>query len=234
MLEQSLIVPDINGMAVAPRDIALDPALRDKITKNLVRMIHDMPHKGEELLGDILDTLAALQEKNTKLEEMALTDALTGAYNRRHFDKIMQEIDSENVRCERQKTGQHFLMLVDIDDFKFINDTYGHVAGDAALQHVTGILSSMTRATDSVCRYGGDEFVGILRDTTVSGALRKINEIELAINTSFMVWDGQKIPVRASIGSAEIKSDCITADILKRVDAQLYESKKVKDKRRAR
>lgn len=229
-----MIVPGLSGGAAPPRDAALDPALKDKITKNLIRMIQTEPQKGELLLGDILDTLSALQEKNSKLEEIALTDSLTGAYNRRHFDKIMQEIDSERVRHERQKTGLHFLILVDLDDFKFINDTYGHMAGDAALQHVAHILSQMTRATDSICRYGGDEFVGILRDTTVSGAIKKINEIDLAINTSFMVWEDKKIPVRASIGSAELKSDAITADVLKRVDAQMYESKKAKDKRRAR
>ncbi len=235
MLEQSAIVSGLRGgISVPLEDMPLDAAIKDKISKNLVRLIQADPMKGEALLEGLLETLSDLQKKNTKLEEMALTDSLTGAYNRRHFDNIMQEIDSERVRHERKKTGKHYMLLVDLDDFKFINDTYGHAAGDAALQHIAGILSKLTRKTDSICRFGGDEFVGVLYDTTLEGAIRKIDAIDKEINTSFMVWNDVRIPVRASIGSAEMDDNCVSADVLKRVDAQLYESKKAKAKRKAR
>ncbi|MBL8745215.1 MAG: GGDEF domain-containing protein [Phycisphaerae bacterium] len=96
----------------------------------------------------------AVQEQHTSLKTAALTDALTGAWNRRYFDRFMESI----LARAKRKRNDVTLLLFDIDDFKSYNDRYGHAAGDEILREVVRLLGSVIRPTDRVCRIGGDEF----------------------------------------------------------------------------
>lgn len=147
--------------------------------------------------------LAAIAAENTRLHastvKLATTDALTGLQNRRAFE--------DNLKVEHQRAkryGKDFsLLLLDIDHFKKVNDTYGHVAGDAALKTLAFILEQQTRDIDSVARFGGEEFIIILPETGESGALVVAERIRKTVsNTPFTLPDAREIEVTISIGIA--------------------------------
>jgi len=109
-------------------------------------------HKTNILLGTMQKEL---EEKNNILKELSITDRLTGLYNRHKLDKVL---DDEKARCDRydDKFG---VVLLDIDHFKSVNDTYGHQVGDIVLVEIANILKSNIRSTDIVGRWGGEEFL---------------------------------------------------------------------------
>ncbi|MDP3481225.1 MAG: diguanylate cyclase [Desulfoprunum sp.] len=108
-----------------------------------------------------------LEESNKKLQHLSSVDGLTGLFNRRHFDDIFLAEWKSAVRRKKPMS----VIIIDIDNFKAYNDSYGHIAGDICLQQVAkGLLSALHRPIDLVCRYGGEEFTVILPDTDVTGA----------------------------------------------------------------
>ena len=147
--------------------------------------------------------LAAIAAENTRLHsntlKLAKSDALTGLLNRRALE--------ENLKIEQQRAqryGKAFsLLLLDIDHFKKVNDTYGHTAGDAVLKTLALILQQQTRDIDSVARYGGEEFVIVLPETDEPGARVVAERIRKAIaDTPFALPDGHEISETVSIGIA--------------------------------
>jgi diguanylate cyclase (GGDEF)-like protein len=154
---------------------------------------------------------------HAQVVEFSLTDALTGLANRRYFDLFLKNEVSRSLRFGRSLT----LILIDVDHFKEYNDTYGHPAGDAALQQVAACLSADRRTVDIVARIGGDEFVIILPETDSVGAL----EVTRKIRTRFEKISGFKRPVSLSIGLTSGVG--IDADsMLAQSDEALYESKR--------
>lgn len=114
----------------------------------------------------ILRLEAELAHRNAQLEKLALIDALTGVLNRRAFDERL----AKQIEIAKRHDRPFALAMVDLDHFKFYNDTFGHAAGDWALQRVAEVLKRQVRGTDEVFRYGGEEFVCLLPDTAVEGA----------------------------------------------------------------
>jgi diguanylate cyclase (GGDEF)-like protein len=154
---------------------------------------------------------------HAQVVELSLTDALTGLANRRYFDLFLKNEVSRGHRFGRSLT----LILIDLDYFKDYNDTYGHLAGDAALQQVAACLASERRTVDIVARLGGDEFAIILPETEIAGAL----EVTRKITTRFEKISGFKRPVSLSIGLTSGVG--IDADLmLTQADEALYESKR--------
>ncbi len=133
-----------------------------------------------------------------KLYETSVRDALTGLYNRRHLDERMESEFAYAVR-HRQALS---LLVLDIDHFKKVNDTYGHAAGDAVLRAVSGFVVSAVRTEDVVGRYGGEEIVILLRGIGASGAEILAQRIRAGIEKSPVEYEGQIIGVTASIGVA--------------------------------
>ena len=108
------------------------------------------------------DMVARLRESREQLERLSVTDSLTGLYNRRH---LMERLRNETSRARR--TGRPFaVLMLDLDHFKEYNDTHGHLGGDEVLTRVAAVLLASTRQVDCVSRYGGEEFLLLLPDTT--------------------------------------------------------------------
>jgi diguanylate cyclase (GGDEF)-like protein len=133
-----------------------------------------------------------------KLYETSVRDALTGLYNRRHLDERMETEFAYAVR-HRQPLS---CLVLDIDHFKKVNDTYGHAAGDAVLKEVSQFVASTVRTEDVVGRYGGEELVILLRGVGAQGAEILAQRIRLGIEKMPVEYEGQVIKVTASIGLA--------------------------------
>jgi len=162
------------------------------------------------------------EKENIKLEEMAFIDPLTGTLNRRKFEEISNQ---ELERSKRYKSDLSFLML-DIDKFKIINDTYGHVIGDEILKHFSKICLDMARSLDVVARIGGEEFVILLPGTTSKGAYTFAERLRKKIDSSKVKIEGHIITYSTSIGIAILDNEKDVKEILQKADKALYEAKK--------
>ncbi|OYQ42096.1 hypothetical protein CHU94_03610 [Rhodoferax sp. TH121] len=139
---------------------------------------------------------AELQQKQRELERLTRQDGLTGLFNRNTFTELSR---SELARSQRQGSSTT-IVLLDLDYFKRINDTWGHPAGDAVLRHAATLTSGTVRSTDLVGRLGGEEFIVLLPHTTIDAGRRIAEKIRQRLETSVIQWEGNRIPVTASFG----------------------------------
>ncbi len=155
--------------------------------------------------------------------EMAVVDALTGLNNRRYFDMHLSTLLDQSA----QEGKPLSLLVLDIDFFKKINDTYGHDAGDEILRALAGRMRRAVRSVDLVCRLGGEEFVIVMPETAIDVASRVAERVRRAVEAEpFNVKEGQVgIPVTISIGIADRGTDANPDFIYKSADKALYESK---------
>jgi diguanylate cyclase (GGDEF)-like protein len=155
------------------------------------------------------------------LQRRATEDALTGLKNKRGFEFALGYALNDYRRYSH--TGA--LLVVDLNDFKQINDTLGHLAGDEVLRHVATLLRENTRESDSIARPGGDEFAVILQETGRSAARAKALELEEIIRQTPCSYAGREIAVSASIGCCAFVDADQAADLFARADADMYRQK---------
>lgn len=159
-----------------------------------------------------------------ELYELGVIDPLTNAYNKRYFiDRLKEELS-----LSRRAKLNLSLLMIDIDFFKKVNDTHGHLAGDHVLQKVSKVLQTMTRHEDIVTRYGGEEFTVVLRNTNEEGARLLAERIRTTIAGSPANFEGMVIKVSISIGIASLgeKHNFETVeDFIAAADKCLYYSK---------
>lgn len=167
--------------------------------------------------------LKAHAERIEELEKLSNTDELTNIANRRGF---MHEFDRELDRVNRDKSQGGLLIMIDLDNFKSINDTHGHDAGDAALKLVAATLDSDIRKMDMVGRLGGDEFVLLFVNTDRKQSSERAQFLIKKLNNLSFIWDGEEIPVRASLGLKEYKKGSKAEHIFSAADDRMYEDKK--------
>jgi len=186
------------------------------------------PFRFEELilrLKRVLKERRLTKERNrilSKLENLAITDGLTKLYNLRHFYHLLEiEID----RCSRY--GHNLaLLLLDIDNFKMYNDTYGHLEGDKVLVRIGQIIHSCLRTMDSAFRYGGEEFTVILPETTAEEANNVAYRIKTAVEfENFFPEPENVVTVTISIGVTEYYNKESLSAFIKRADQAMYRSK---------
>ena len=157
------------------------------------------------------------------LIELSMTDEVTGLFNQR---RLTQDLEAEIMLCNEQDL--HFsLLFVDIDHFKKVNDSHGHVVGSSMLKQLGEVLTRQVRSTDTVYRYGGDEFIVLMRKTKVetvySVATRMLNKIS---QTNFAIDNEKNYNLGVSIGIAEFPKDASTPkEIVEFADKMMYKSK---------
>ncbi len=156
-----------------------------------------------------------------KIEQLTVVDELTGAANRRAFDQRITQAYEEHTRYQTPTS----LAIIDIDWFKQINDSLGHVAGDTVLKLFTHCCKSILRSTDFLARYGGDEFVIIFPQTTANEALSLVDRLRTTLDNCTELTDLTKITI--SVGLSKIESnDASPRSALERADEALYQVKK--------
>lgn len=171
---------------------------------------------------------AALRTKRyfDMLSQRAMIDGLTGLWNRANFDQRLMEEVSSSQRYNRSLS----LVMLDVDKFKSINDNYGHPFGDEVLQAVGDVLSKSARTTDVACRYGGEEFVVILRETDLVGAIVFAERVRTQLEMLLIRSKGKPVSVTASLGisSTELCMNPVELSrqwLVQAADQALYKAK---------
>jgi len=173
-------------------------------------------------LQELESETKSLQDGIRKAHEMVRKDPLTEIGNRQ---ALMDALETEYIRWQRYK---HPLSLVvwDIDNFKHINDSLGHLAGDKILIRIAEILSTSTREIDFVARFGGEEFVGIFPATALAETLVLANKIREEISSARFLYDGKPVPITVSAGVATFHQGDNTEKVFNRADIAMFEAKK--------
>jgi diguanylate cyclase (GGDEF)-like protein len=173
----------------------------------------------------LLETNKQLQQLNEEFKLLSITDPLTGLFNRRHFDELM----TTEIGLSNRHGDDNSVLLIDIDFFKGINDTYGHYVGDAVLQSLTSTLVDNLRQTDAVCRIGGEEFAVLCKRADAGAAMEIAEKLRKAVESTALAKDiDDELVVTISIGIASIPNTrgSNTPELLfKDVDNALYYSK---------
>ena len=160
-----------------------------------------------------------LQKAREKIEKLSKTDKLTGLPNRRHFINYLEKIFSQAQRYSQPLS----LVMIDLDKFKNINDTYGHDVGDDVLSTLGNLLNKETREEDLAARIGGEEFIIVLTQTHINEAQNYAQRIRKKITQ--LDIESMPIKITASLGVATMKNDSNYESILKRADQALYKAK---------
>ncbi|ARU59196.1 hypothetical protein OLMES_5212 [Oleiphilus messinensis] len=174
--------------------------------------------KTRHALAQLHEAQRLLEEQNFQLQRLATIDPLTGLQNRL---KINESIEHELQRFRRFHKPFSVIML-DLDDFKKVNDEHGHQAGDDVLIEFSGLLSTLTRSIDLIGRWGGEEFIIICPDTTLSGATCLAEKIRQQIEAHRFMSIGQKT---CSMGVTVVKGDDTIQSLIGRADQALYQAK---------
>lgn len=203
-----------NGTFVNERRLTAERALR---SGDLVRV-------GSAVLKFLSDdaTSGLEAQYHDTLYRLTITDGLTQVFNRRY---LIDFIEREMARCSRHRRPLS-LALLDIDHFKAINDTYGHLAGDFVLRELAMLLRLRIRREECLARYGGEEFCIVLPEAARDDALARADELRKTATGYDFIFDGVPIPVTFSVGVAEVGGELNALEILKRADARLYEAKR--------
>jgi diguanylate cyclase (GGDEF)-like protein len=162
-----------------------------------------------------------LRNYQRRLEQMATTDKLTGSASRQVFDLIFEHVE----KTARRRSRPMALLNLDIDHFKSINDNYGHQCGDEVIREVAHRIRSSVREADTVCRWGGEEFLVLLDDCDLAKARARADAICQAVRARPVIHAGRSIPVSVSVGVAQYTGGEGLESLLRRSDEALYLAK---------
>lgn len=190
----------------------------DEIQLNIQNIIEsfDIPDANKT------DVIKKINFMYSQTKHMSVTDPLTGLFNRRHFESCL---DREFSRSKRYKNDLSFA-IIDIDFFKQVNDTYGHSCGDYILKEAAYLISNNFRLSDMVFRYGGEEFVVILTETSLKNSLIPLERLRKAFENSDFRFNDNKIKISVSIGASSLNDETSTPwQMFDNADKALYEAK---------
>ncbi len=216
------LVAAVDGVAAGRLDVRVRATARDEVGR-LARAFDAMVERLRRSRAEVEEAQEALRRQNRLLEELSVTDGLTGAGNRKKLDSVL----AERLALFRRHRRPFALVMLDLDHFKALNDTHGHLAGDRVLAEVAGILKASVRGVDHVGRYGGEEFAIVLVEATLEGALDTAERIREAVEKARIDLDGRTLQVTASLGVTRSRpGDRRPEDLFSRADAALYEAKR--------
>jgi diguanylate cyclase (GGDEF)-like protein len=237
MVLLDIMLPDISGFEVC-KQLKNNPAT----AKSAVIFVTALDSDEEEAYGlrmgamdyikkpfnptivrERVQNLLSLSLAYRELEELSTTDFLTGAFNRRYF----MEIASAELKRHQRHDKKTSVMILDIDHFKDVNDTYGHSVGDQALRHLVRICRANLREEDIFARYGGEEFCILLPETDAATAKEAAERLRHNIENTPMELDEQQLQLTVSIGLSGIdaQKDANIGHWLERADQALYRAK---------
>ncbi len=187
------------------------------------------PSDVERLVERLLDyaanaerQIAAQRDRIAHLETVSMTDELTGIANRRGFADYLRR----TLAAAHRHGEAGAVAFLDLDDFKRVNDTYGHAAGDAALERVADVLTASTRVSDFVARLHGDEFAVLLVRADLNQARARLTAIQRRIESEPLIWRQREIPLSVSFGLAAYDPQTEVASLMQRVDFEMYRQKR--------
>jgi diguanylate cyclase len=167
------------------------------------------------------ERIRALEAELQHMSELVREDQLTGSLNRRGLDDVFER---ESARADRRGTPL-CAALLDLDNFKRLNDTYGHVAGDAALRHLVKVVKETLRSMDVIARFGGEEFLILLPETGVEAAAAAMTRVQRELTRHFFLHDNEKMLITFSAGVALRRPNEDQASLVARADHAMYEAK---------
>jgi diguanylate cyclase len=162
-----------------------------------------------------------LEAELQHMSELVREDQLTGSLNRRGLDDVFER---ESARADRRNTPL-CVALLDLDNFKRLNDTYGHMAGDAALKHLVKVVRETLRSMDVIARFGGEEFLILLPETTVDAAAAAMVRVQRELTRHFFLHDNEKMLITFSCGVALRVQNEEQASLMARADKAMYQAK---------
>ena len=218
------------------QDEALNTSLEDILanqpsvgTARLVReaagLARDIRVTVKASQAELLDTQRSLVELKTELLEsrkLLGQDPLTGTDNRRSMESIL----AREIARSRRDSEPLTVVMVDIDHFKQVNDSHGHAAGDAALVHMTRLARALLRGNDAFIRYGGEEFLLVLPETSLHGGLSAGRRLRDVLKRQPLVYEGKTITNTISGGVATLCAEDTAESLVRRADTALYEAKR--------
>lgn len=172
-------------------------------------------------MNDAEQRIHTLEEQLRHMSELVREDPLTGSLNRRGLDDVFER---ETARADRRGTPLCVAVL-DLDDFKRLNDTYGHIAGDGALKHLVQTVKNTLRSMDVIARFGGEEFLILLPETTVEAAAQTMTRLQRELTRHFFLHENEKILITFSAGVALRLPDEDQESLTKRADRAMYQAK---------
>lgn len=200
------------------QEFDLSPDLLDEIQINIEEIIKSFPISE----SNKLEVISKINFMYNQTKHLSVTDALTGLYNRRHLEN---NLEREFLRSKRYKSDLTVAIL-DVDFFKKINDTYGHLCGDYVLREIAYMTLQTFRKTDMVFRYGGEEIVVILTETPLDSALIPLERLRKSIEEFKFLYDGKDFNITVSIGADSLNEEFRYAEeLLESADKALYKAK---------
>lgn len=202
----------------------LDDVMREtRIVQRAALSSHDEIVAAQRKVQEAEARIQTLESQLAQMSELAREDQLTGSLNRRGLDDVLAR---ELARADRRDTPLS-IALLDMDDFKQLNDSHGHGAGDEALIHVVKIIKETLRSMDVIGRFGGEEFLAVLPDTPLAEATGVVARLQKELTKRIFVYNSQRLFITFSAGIAQCAPNEIPEAVLKRADSALYQAKKM-------
>lgn len=196
----------------------------DYLAKNCIKIVENLAQLDTEMSSALLkahDQIKHLTQSIELLNEENRIDTLTKFYNRKELFKDLISI-GDNLKSE--DAPECYLLMIDMDDFKAINDTYSHLAGDKTLVFVARTIASLIRGSDKAYRFGGDEFIIVLNRSTLDVAQSIAEKIRAHIEKARLFYENNEMRITVSIGVSKLSGKEIETS-LRRADRALYEAK---------
>ncbi|VZH34256.1 GGDEF domain-containing protein [Desulfovibrio sp. 86] len=194
-----------------------------------VNFLGDFSTAFNTMAEELDKSVAKLTTQSTEYKEMSNRDALTGLLNRRAFTNLALDA----LQTHAEKGSQAVIIMMDLDSFKTINDTWGHACGDEVLRHTARLLQSRLRKDDLCCRYGGEEFILLLPHTGIQQGVHVAEQLRQSLSQTGIIYEGHEVNVTASFGVKIVNLDNPHKNLnsafdnaMKLVDKNLYVAKK--------